>query len=94
MMMENATGLVLHLEDCLENLLCTSIYMLFGGPNGINHLCKHELLKFCYPHVTIIFSPKPAVVMSGAGRREVASAKESMPWLEGKWLLDIVHPLV
>lgn len=43
--------------------------------------------------LSIICSPKTAVIMSGAGRREVASVKESMPWLEGKWLLDIVLPL-
>lgn len=65
MMMENATGLVLYLEDCPENVLCTSMYMLFGGLNGINHPCAHKLLKFCSPAVTIIFSPKAVMGQEG-----------------------------
>lgn len=67
--MGNATGLVLLLEDCPKNLLCTSTHILLTG--------FKPLLKFCYPPVTIFFSLESAVMMSGAGRREVASVKEA-----------------
>lgn len=52
-MMENATGLVLLLEDCPKNLLCTSIHMLLAGLKLLMYI---QLLKFCYPSGTILFS--------------------------------------
>lgn len=80
-MMENATVLVLLMEECPKNILCTSIHMLFAGLKPLTFL---QLLKFCYPPVTTFFSPESVVMISGAGRREVASVKESMPWLESQ----------
>lgn len=86
-MMENATGLVLLLEDCPKNLLCISMHMLLAG---LKTLLFTQLLKFCYPSVihsvTIFFSLESFVILSGTGRREVASIKESIPWLECEWL--------
>lgn len=80
-MTENSTGLVLLLEDCPKNLLCISMHMLLAGLKPLI-----QLLKFCYPPVTIFFSLESVVMMSRAGSREVASVKKSMPWLECQWL--------
>lgn len=77
-MMENATGLVLLMEECPKNVPCTSMHMLFAG---LKPLMFIQLLKFCYP---VTCNPESVVMMSGAGRREVASVKESMPWLESQ----------
>lgn len=48
-MMENATGLVLLMEECPKNLPCTSMHMLFAG---LKPLMFIQLFKFCYPPVT------------------------------------------
>lgn len=78
-MMENAIGLVLLQEDCPKNLFCPSMHMLLAR---LKPLLFIQLLKFCYPSGTILFSQESVVMMSRAGRREVASVKGSMPWLE------------
>lgn len=82
-MMENSTGLMLLLEDSPKNLLCISMHMLLAG---LKPLMFIQLLKFCYPAVIIFFSLESVVMMSRAVSREVASVKESLPWLECQWL--------
>lgn len=63
-MMKYATRLVLLLEDCPKNLLCTAMRMLLAG---LKPLMIIQLLKFCYPPVTIFSSLESAVMM---GRKE------------------------